>query len=357
MIRRYVLPALAALGVVFAIFVVVKGNKPVPAAPPAAPPPEAPYREYVAGTGLVEASTQNIAVAANAPGVVTRVFAKVGDAVKAGTPLFTQDDRSLRATLAAQQAVLTQAQEKFSRLKAAPRPEEVPPAEALVKQEEANVADARTQYESAQSLGDSRAISREELTRRRFILQASESKLRNAQATLDLLKAGTWKADLDVAAADIALAEAQVKATQTAIDLLTVKAPMDGRVLQVNVRVGEYAQAGPLATPLMLFGDVDTLRVRVDVDENEAWRVRPGAEATAFVRGNRALRAPVHFEYIEPYVIPKKSLTGESTERVDTRVLQVIYSFDHAALPVYVGQQLDVFIDSHGAKQDAGAKP
>jgi hypothetical protein len=44
-------------------------------------------------------------------------------------------------------------------------------------------------------------------------------------------------------------------------------------------------------------------------------------------------------------VIPKKSLTGESTERVDTRVLQVIYSFQHADFKdVYVGQQVDVFI-------------
>jgi hypothetical protein len=52
------------------------------------------------------------------------------------------------------------------------------------------------------------------------------------------------------------------------------------------------------------------------------------------------------FERLEPMVVRKASLTGESIERTDTRVLQVIYSFDRAALPVYVGQQLDVFIDA-----------
>jgi hypothetical protein len=33
----------------------------------------------------------------------------------------------------------------------------------------------------------------------------------------------------------------------------------------------------------------------------------------------------------------------DTTERVDTRVLQELYSFDPAGLPVYVGQQMDVY--------------
>jgi hypothetical protein len=45
-------------------------------------------------------------------------------------------------------------------------------------------------------------------------------------------------------------------------------------------------------------------------------------------------------------VIPKKSLTGDSTERVDTRVLQALYSFDRKQLPFYIGQQMDVFIET-----------
>ena len=45
-------------------------------------------------------------------------------------------------------------------------------------------------------------------------------------------------------------------------------------------------------------------------------------------------------------MLPKKSLTGDSTERVDTRVLQVIYRVDNEALPLFVGQQMDVFIEA-----------
>jgi hypothetical protein len=53
---------------------------------------------------------------------------------------------------------------------------------------------------------------------------------------------------------------------------------------------------------------------------------------------------PLRFVRIEPYVVPKRSLTGDSLERVDTRVLQIVYAFDRPAFPVYVGQQVDVFI-------------
>jgi hypothetical protein len=101
-----------------------------------------------------------------------------------------------------------------------------------------------------------------------------------------------------------------------------------------------------LEQPLILVGSVTPLHVRVDVDENDAWRVRPGARAISYLRGNKDISTPLKFVRFEPYVVPKKSLTGESTERVDTRVLQVIFSFDQGRLPIFVGQQMDVFIDA-----------
>ncbi len=104
-----------------------------------------------------------------------------------------------------------------------------------------------------------------------------------------------------------------------------------------------YRQPGD---PLILLGATEPVHVRVDVDGNDAWRIKSGAAATGFLRGNKNLKTAMRFVRFEPYVVPKKSLTGDSTERVDTRVLQVIYSFDRGSLPIYVGQQMDVFIDA-----------
>jgi HlyD family secretion protein len=227
-----------------------------------------------------------------------------------------------------------------------PRPEEVPEAQARVKEAEASLADVKNQLALAESIKDKRAISEEELWRRRYAVQVAEAKLGQARAQLALLKAGSWKPDIDVAGAEVAAAEAQVKATQTDIERLTIRALIPGQVLQVNIRLGEFAQAGVLQTPLMLLGNVDRLHVRVDVDENDAWRVRSEAPAMAFVRGNREIKTAIQFVRTEPYIVPKRSLTGDTTERVDTRVLQILYGFDRGELPVYVGQQMDVFIEA-----------
>jgi HlyD family secretion protein len=98
-------------------------------------------------------------------------------------------------------------------------------------------------------------------------------------------------------------------------------------------------------------GRLKPLHVRVDVDEHEGWRVRAGARAVGQVRGNAALEAPLAFVRFEPVVVPKRSLTGDSTERVDTRVLQVIYRVEDENLPLFVGQQLDVFIEAPPAPE------
>ena len=63
------------------------------------------------------------------------------------------------------------------------------------------------------------------------------------------------------------------------------------------------------------------------------------------------MTTPLRFVRFEPFVVPKRSLTGDSTERVDTRVLQVIYRVERDDLPLFVGQQVDVFIDAQPEKR------
>ena len=315
MIRKFVLPVLAVFGVVLAMYTVLAGQRTLPPAQPVTQPAQPQFASYVAGAGIVEASSENIAVGTFVPGVVTEIFVKVGDHVKAQAPLFRIDDRDLRSELEVRKAAEVSAQ-------------------ARVKTESASLADQKNQLERWLSVNNTGAVSKDEVDRKRYAVQIQEAKLAQAQA-------------------DAVSASAQVKATEIETDRRLVKAPVEGELLQVKIRLGEYAPAGALATPLMLIGDTRTLHVRVDVDENDAWRVTPNARATAYVRGNRDIKTDLTFFGIEPYVVPKKSLTGDSTERVDTRVLQVRYSFDRGKLPIYVGQQMDVFIDAPPAGSSA----
>ena len=149
-----------------------------------------------------------------------------------------------------------------------------------------------------------------------------------------------------MARAAITRAEAQVEQTQTELDRLTVRSLVDAYILQVNVRPGEFVGAPPASAALIVLGNIKQLHVRVDIDEYDIHRLRLDAQALATLKGEPEITFPLKFVRVEPYVIPKRSLTGDNTERVDTRVLQLIYAIDCGQRQLYVGQQLDVFIDA-----------
>lgn len=345
MIRKYVLPLLAVAGVLFAIWTAVRSARPVPPAAPVAEPPRPSFQNKISGSGIVEASTRNIAIGTHVSGIVTRVFVKVGDRVRAQDPLFVLDDRTQRSELTIREAAVREALARLKRLNAAPRPEEVPIAEARVKEAEAVVGDLQQQLEIVERIRDRRAVSIEDINKRRYAVAIAQAGLTRAKADLALLKAGSWQPDTEVARATWERSRAELDAARVEMERLTVRAPVEGQVLQVNIRPGEFAQSGVLSQPLILLGSVDRLHVRVDIDENDAWRFSPEAPAVAYLRGHAQYQTDLTFEYVERYVIPKRSLTGESTERVDTRVLQVVYSFPRENLPVYPGQQMDVYIE------------
>ena len=297
MFRKYILPLLALAGVAFAIFTVVWGDKTRPTVQPVSDAPTSPYHSSVAGSGIVEASAENISIGTQIAGIVSKIFIEIGSNVKAGDPLFTIDERSIRAELAIRHAAVQVA--------------------------EATLADAKYDFSLYKPLAAQGFTSVADLEKKRLATQKAEAQLLQAHAELN--------------------------SSETELERLTVRAPVDGQVLQLKVHLGEFAPVAamvPGQSPLILLGNVTKLNVRVDVDENDAWRVGDGAPAVGYLRGNKKIRTALTFVRFEPYVVPKKSLTGDSTERVDTRVLQVIFSFTRGDLPIFVGQQMDVFIDA-----------
>ncbi len=276
---------------------------------PVQPPPYRPaVREkdgLIAAAGLVEAVAENTLLGAPVPGTVAKVHVRVWDRVRAGDPVITLDTRDLDA----QRAVLA----------------------ATVSAAEAVAERAEDQVRRWETIKDGGAVSAGELV-------AYRAAAKEARARLEL-------------------ARAQLRQTEVQLDRMVLRSPIDATVLQVNVRAGEYVASGG-RSPAVL-GDITRLQIRCDVDEQLAPRVREGLPARGFLKGesvrDEAGRAiPLKFVRIEPFVVPKVSLTGGSVERVDTRVLQVIYQFERPTdRSVFVGQQMDVFID---ASPDAAKK-
>ncbi len=312
---KYTLPSLAAVGFLFASYTVVSSNQPVPIAPALVEPASAPFTNFIAGAGIIEAKNENIAIGSPLARLVSKVAVKVGDKVSAGSPLFYLDDRENRAELVMRRADLVKAQ-----------------ADVLVAK--ATLIDAQSLFDLANAISDSRAISGEEMLKRRNAVTIAKAKLESAVAFVEQ-------------------AQSAIISTETTLERLIVRAPIDGEVLQVNIRAGEFASAGALALPLLVFGDLNNFHIRVDIDENDAWRFDKNAKAVAYLRGNRRFKVDLQLAYVEPLVVPKKSLTGDSTERVDTRVLQALYQFNPQQLPAYVGQQMDIFIEASDAGADS----
>lgn len=357
MIRKYLLPALAALGLLFAIRTVLSGNKQPPTPQPVAAPSLSPFAKSIAGSGIIEASSENIAVGSQLSGTVKAVHVTPGASVAAGQPLFELDDRDVAARLAIQQSAVTLAEQQFLRAKSLPRPEEIPMAKARVAEAIANLAEARAEFERRVKIADTRAVSAAELGQRKAAADVAAARVDATKSDLALLMAGSWKEDLAILQAQLDAARVGADALTIERDRLIVRAPVSSTVLQVKVRVGEFAQAGVMQTPLMILGNTETLHVRVDIDENDAWRLPfyqsstayPTAtsqpHARAFLRGNSEIFVDLEYVRTEPYVIPKRSLTGESSERVDTRVLQVLFRYRRDNFKAYVGQLVDVYIE------------
>lgn len=282
--------ALCGFSILVVLVKATTAKTPVP--PPLSPPADKPFSKGVGASGIIEAIRENTNVGVPLPGLVTELPVKVWGKVKPGDVLIKLDDREVRSQLTTQQAEL-----------------------AL---REAELARARRQYERLSKLS-SAAMVKEDVDKRADEIPVVEAAVANAQAV--------------------------IRQTHELLDRYMVRAPISGSILQVNTRLGEYIVPGASTPPLVL-GSIEELQIRVDVDEQLAPRIQNKARAVAFRRGATSAPMTLEFIRIEPFIIPKRSLTGDSSERVDTRVLPVIFRIQpQPGLKAYVGQQVDVFIE------------
>jgi multidrug resistance efflux pump len=312
---RNVLPVIALVGMVLAGLYIAATLPDRATSEPAEQPPK-PAGELaegprVAGTGLVEPASEIIDIGSALSGLVTSVRVEPGDSVAAGDMLFAVDARAARARLSEAEAAIREAR-------------------AAIAEAEAARKTAREQLALYREIEDPAAVSRSEVIRAEGEEAAAVSRLELARARL-------------------VAAESRAASVRTELDRLTVRAPIAGEILAVNIRPGEFVatQGGGSSAPFVQMGQTDPLHIRVDVDENEAARVKIGAPAVISPRGAAEIRVRANFVRAEPQVVPKRQLTNSAAERVDVRVLQLIYALpsDAPEAEVFrVGQQVDAFI-------------
>jgi HlyD family secretion protein len=305
--KHHLLTVLATLAGLFAAWSIARTQPQRSLRDPVVEPARPKFVHTVAAVGMVEPSSETIAVGSSHAGMVTRVLVQPGQEVRQGDPLFQLDDRHLRAAVALQKSQLTT-------------------AEARIETARAQLEDLSDQFARAETLANQTVVTTEEVTRKRFAVRLAKARVVEAEAERDSAAAG-------------------LRVAETEVERSLVRSPIDGTVLQVRIKPGEAISPGPAMQPLMLLGRLDPLHVRVDIDEHDGSRIVQGASATGHVRGHPQESLTLEFVRMEPLVVPKRSLTGDAGERVDTRVLQSIYRIKPPYAGIFPGQQLDVFLE------------
>jgi len=357
--RNKIIFALSAFGIVIGLISAYVLGIQHPAQKPVFQPVGTAYDTAIYSNGMIEseqASGENINVFPEVSGPVTALSVHEGQVVKAGAALLTIDDTVQKATAEQLRLQAEAARNLLQELKAEPRKETLAIAKAQVDQAQANVKTAHDQYDKrlASYNIDPKSISKDVLDTAKDAALQADAGLEVAARQYELTKAGAWSYDI---ANQQKLADAANQAYLAARALLqkyTIKAQSDGVVLAINASVGGYVSSQgaydsytQAVAPVIVMGaSQDYLAVRCYVDEILVSRL-PAPEhirAEMSIRGTD-IKVPLEFVRVQPYVSPKIELSNQRQEKVDLRVLPVVFRFAKKDLGmVYPGQQVDVFI-------------
>jgi HlyD family secretion protein len=357
--RNQIIFGLVVIGVLVALlsaYVYAVPNKPL--SPVFSPAPN-PYAQGIYANGIVESYQthgENLNLYPEVPGTVTKVLVAEGQTVKQGTPLVTLDDSIQRATTEQQKSQAEAARALLDELKAQPRKENLEVARAQVEMAMASMKSANDALEKQQHSFDlaPESISKDALDNAINAAKVAKANLDVVTRQYDLTKAGAWVYDIKTQARqEEALAKAYAASTAL-LSKYTIKAPIDGVVLSINTAPGNYASSqGAYDTytqgllPVVVMGtSKGTLGVRVYVDEILIPRLPPAdkIKGQMYIRGTNT-KIPLEFVRLQPYVSPKIELSNQRQEKVDVRVLPIIFRFSPPpGVEVYSGELVDVYI-------------
>lgn len=357
--RNKLIFALSILGIVAGLVAAWVFGIERQAQPPVFAPVSNPYATAIYANGIVEgvqAGGSNLNLYPEVAGPVAKLLVHEGQAVTAGTTLLAIDDTVQRANTAQLRLQAEAALALLNELKAQPRRETLAIAESQVDLADANVTVARDQYDKRRASFDidPRSISKDVLDTAADALRQATAALEVARRQYTLTQAGAWQFDVLNQQRQYEALEQSYQAANAVLQKYAVKAQVDGVVLAVNAAPGSYVSSLGVfdaytqgQNPVVVMSaPQDYLAVRCYVDEILVSRL-PTADriqAQMALRGSD-VKVPLEFVRVQPYVSPKIELSNQRQEKVDLRVLPVIFRFKMTSPTMaYPGQLVDVFI-------------
>jgi HlyD family secretion protein len=356
---RKLIFALSFVGLVAGCFVAYLAAIVQPVLPPAFSPPTNPYPSGIYAEGIVESdqpSGEDINVYPEVAGTVKQIPVKEGQEVQQGTVLLVLDDSIQRATVEQLQSQAQAASTLLDELNAQPRKETLDVAESQVVAAQAGLKTAQDALDKQQAAYDldPKSVSKDALDTAANAVATANANLEVARKQRDLTKAGAWVYDVNNQERTYNALYKSYLSASALLAKYTLIAPKDGIVLAINPTVGSYVSAqGAYDTytqgmdPVLVLGSPHAhLNVRCYVDEILVPRL-PGPaamKAQMSVRGS-TVKIPLEYLRMQPFVSPKIELSDQKLERVDVRVLPVIFRIETPKdLNLYPGLLVDVYI-------------
>ena len=356
---RTLLFALSFVGLLAGCVVAYVSAITQPPLPPAFSPATNPYPSGIYAEGMLEsdqASGENINIYPEVSGTVKQIPVAEGQEVKGGTILLVLDDSIQRATA---EQLQSQAQAAFTlleELKAQPRKETLDVAEAQVVSAQASLKTAQDELDKQQAAYDAnpKSISKDALDSAVNAVVTAKANLEVACRQRDLTKAGAWIYDINNQERQFNALSKSYLSASALLSKYTLRAPKDGIVLAINPTVGSFVSAqGAYDTytqgmdPVLVLGSShEHLNVRCYVDEILVPRLPPSGrmKAQMSVRGS-SVKIPLQYVRMQPIVSPKIELSDQRLERVDVRVLPIIFRIEVPKdVNLYPGLLVDVYI-------------
>jgi len=287
--------------------------------------------------GRVQPANGETRISAPVVGVVSEVLVKTNDKVFAGEPLIRLQSEELRARLKSAQAQVAMRERERHDQKVSGKDADRRRAEDAVSDAGAGVFEASSALDAAAIALRTGSGNAGDLDATRAALAHAREQLKARTAALRAIESGgglptDTEASLDMSRADLAAARA-------ALDNATIRAPVAGTVLQVNVKVGETV-APATTQPTLVIGDVSTLRVRAELDDRDVADIKVGQSVVVQSAAFPGRRFAGKVASVAPIVEPA-NLRGPR-DVADVDVVEVLVDLTEAG-PLLPGMKVDAY--------------
>lgn len=263
---------------------------------------------------------REVEIAAKVPGRISLIRADEGEAVSAGSVVVQLDDEELRAELRKARTALGTAQAHLAELLAGARPQEIARTQQEAAGAEAALKEARLERQRVKALQVEGFASKQALDQAESRLTQAEAAYEAALAQLDLLIQGPRAETIAHARAKVEEARALVQRAEASLSHTSIKTPIAGRVMFRYREPGEYVHPGE---PILLVGDFSRTLVRAEVLEEDAGKIRRGAEARVTAEAFPGKVFDARVETVAEAVGKRKNVPEDPSTPVDVQVLEV----------------------------------